>query len=41
MASAVLAAVTDRLERDGRLSSGSAGPGVLERPPLRSLRAAR
>jgi glucosyl-3-phosphoglycerate synthase len=41
MAEAVLGAVCDRLERDGRLSPGSAGARPVERPPLRSVRAAR
>ena len=40
MAAAILAAVTSRLEREGRLlASGDAAP--LERPPLRELRALR
>jgi len=40
MAAAVLAAVTSRLEREGRLlASGDAA--LLERPPLRELRALR
>lgn len=41
MAQAVLAAVVERLEREGRITPGSAEPRLVERPPLRSLRAAR
>lgn len=41
MAASVLGAVCERLEREGRLSPGSAGPHPVERPPLRSVRAAR
>jgi len=37
MAAAVLAAVTTRLEQDGRLQPS--GPPLLERPPMASLRA--
>ena len=40
MAAAVLAAVTSRLVRAGRLD-GAAGAELLERPPLRALRALR
>jgi glucosyl-3-phosphoglycerate synthase len=39
MASAILQAVTTRLEREGRLRPGPAD-AALERPPIRSLRAA-
>jgi glucosyl-3-phosphoglycerate synthase len=39
MASAVLAAVTSRLRREGRLLDGGAEDGLLERPPLTDLRA--
>jgi len=39
MAAAVLAAVTDRLEREGRVTPGSIGSGLVERPPLKSARA--
>jgi glucosyl-3-phosphoglycerate synthase len=39
MAASVLGAVTDRLEREGRLTPGSAGAQLVERPPLRSVRA--
>jgi glucosyl-3-phosphoglycerate synthase len=39
MAASVLGAVTDRLEREGRLIPGSAGVQLVERPPLRSMRA--
>ena len=39
MAGSVLGAVTDRLEREGRLTPGSAGVQLVERPPLRSMRA--
>lgn len=38
MAAAVLAAVADRLEREGRLASSPAGAGLVERPPLSSVR---
>ncbi|MEA2222552.1 MAG: glucosyl-3-phosphoglycerate synthase, partial [Solirubrobacteraceae bacterium] len=41
MASAVLAAVTSRLRREGRLLDGGAEDGLLERPPLADLRALR
>jgi len=41
MASAVLAAVTSRLRREGRLLDGGAEDGLLERPPLVELRALR
>jgi glucosyl-3-phosphoglycerate synthase len=41
MAASVLGAVCERLEREGRLTPGSAGPRPVERPPLRSVRAAR
>jgi len=41
MASAVLAAVTSRLQRDGRLLAGAAGVQPRERPPLAELRALR
>jgi glucosyl-3-phosphoglycerate synthase len=41
MASAVLAAVTSRLQRDGRLLAGVAGVQPRERPPLAELRALR
>ncbi len=43
MAAAVLAAVTSRLRRDGRLAPGDAGAELelLERPPLAELRALR
>ena len=43
MAAAVLAAVTSRLRREGRLAAGDAGepPELLERPPLAELRALR
>jgi len=41
MASAVLAVVTSRLRRDGRLGGGAAGEQPLERPPLAQLRASR
>jgi glucosyl-3-phosphoglycerate synthase len=41
MAGAVLAAVSDRLEREGRLAPGAAGSGLVERPPLASVGAAR
>lgn len=37
MADAVLAAVTLRLEREGRLSSGEGESALVERPPLNSL----
>ena len=37
MAAAVLAAVVERLEREGRMTAGSAGPPCPQRPPLRSL----
>jgi glucosyl-3-phosphoglycerate synthase len=40
MAAAVLAAVVDRPEREGRMSSGPMGSGLVERPPLRSVRVA-
>jgi glucosyl-3-phosphoglycerate synthase len=40
MASAVLSAVTVRLERDGRLRGDATSAGHLERPPRVSLRAA-
>ena len=40
MAAAVLAAVTSRLLREGRLDE-AAGGELLERPPLRELRALR
>jgi glucosyl-3-phosphoglycerate synthase len=40
MAVDVLAGVTDRLEREGRLTPGPAGQQVVERPPLRSVHAA-
>jgi glucosyl-3-phosphoglycerate synthase len=38
MAAAVLAAVADRLEREGRLTSRPSGAGLVERPPLSSVR---
>ena len=42
MADAVLAAVTSRLRREGRLLDGAgAGAALLERPPLAELRALR
>ena len=44
MSAAVLAAVTCRLRREGRLAAGAAsyeGPELLERPPLAELRALR
>ena len=41
MASAVLAAVTSRLRREGRLLDGGAQGGLLERPPLVDLRMLR
>ena len=43
MAAAVLAAVTSRLRREGRLdaSTGAEGPELLERPALAELRALR
>jgi hypothetical protein len=37
----VLAAVTSRLRREGRLLDEGAADGLLERPPLASLRALR
>ena len=40
MADAVLAAVTSRLRREGRLLDAAAGE-PLERPPLAQLRALR
>jgi glucosyl-3-phosphoglycerate synthase len=40
MAAAVLAGVAERLAREGRLSPGSLAPELVERPPLRSVRAA-
>jgi glucosyl-3-phosphoglycerate synthase len=39
MAGAVLAAVADRLEREGRLEPSPTGSGLVERPPLSSVRA--
>lgn len=36
MAASVLAAVSERLEREGRLAPGSAGDPLPERPPLRA-----
>ncbi|MEA2195249.1 MAG: glucosyl-3-phosphoglycerate synthase [Solirubrobacteraceae bacterium] len=39
MADAVLAAVTARLRREGRLAGDGRGPELRERPPLASLRA--
>jgi len=39
MAQAVLGAVAARLEREGRLALAHGPAGVVERPPLRSLRA--
>jgi glucosyl-3-phosphoglycerate synthase len=41
MAEAVLAAVTDRLEREGRLAPSRTGSGLVERPPLASVGATR
>lgn len=44
MSAAVLAAVTSRLRREGRLTAGAAAgdePELLERPPLAELRALR
>ena len=43
MAAAVLAAVTCRLQREGRIAAGAAAGAVelLERPPLAELRALR
>ena len=38
MAAAVLAAVADRLEREGRLTSSPAAARLVERPPLSSVR---
>jgi hypothetical protein len=40
MSAAVLAAVTSRLHREGRLRDRAAGK-LLERPPLAELRALR
>jgi glucosyl-3-phosphoglycerate synthase len=40
MADAVLASVTERLRRDGRLVDSPAGAGVVRRPPFASLRGA-
>jgi glucosyl-3-phosphoglycerate synthase len=37
MADAVLAAVTGRLEREGRLAPGDAGLALVERPPMAEL----
>jgi glucosyl-3-phosphoglycerate synthase len=39
MADAVLAAVSERLAREGRLSERPGGPSLVERPPMSSLRA--
>ena len=41
MAEAVLATVTTRLQRAGRLLDAGAGAHPLERPPLAELRALR
>jgi glucosyl-3-phosphoglycerate synthase len=38
MATEVLAAVTARLERDGRLTAAGDGPPLVERPPMRDAR---
>ena len=37
MAAAVLAAVTSRLQRDGRLRVAADGAGAVERPPRKTL----